>query len=167
MTIVTLLRASIVALVVCATLMAEGPPQRERAEAAASARTVLDTYCVSCHNQRLKTAGLALDAVDVAQPAANAELWERVIAKLRAGSMPPQGRPRPDAATYRAVAGWLEAEIDHDWTLSPRPGRINAVHRLNRTEYNNAVRDLLGLDRSVDVRSLLPGDDTADGSFDN
>src|SRR5439155_8155965 len=75
---------------------------------------------------------------------------------------------RPDAGSYRAVAGWLESEIDRAWTAHPNPGRINAVHRLNRTEYNNAVHDLLAIDRrTVDVRSLLPGDDTADGSFDN
>jgi mono/diheme cytochrome c family protein len=130
-------------------------------------QAVFAQYCITCHNQKLRTGGLALDSVDVTQPASNAELWERVIAKLRAASMPPPGRPRPDPATYRAVAGWLEAEIDRAWIVNPRPGRINAVHRLNRTEYNNAVRDLLGLDRSVDVRSLLPGDETADGSFDN
>jgi mono/diheme cytochrome c family protein len=133
----------------------------------AAPQAVFNQYCLTCHNQKLRTAGLALDSVDVSQPAANAELWERVIEKLRAASMPPPGRPRPDPATYRAVAGWLEAEIDRAWTAGPRSGRINVVHRLNRTEYNNAVRDLLGLDRSVDLRSLLPGDETADGSFDN
>ena len=99
------------------------------------------------------------------KPGANAEVWERVIAKLRAGSMPPPGRPRPDAATYRAVASSLETEIDRAWAAHPNPGRINAVHRLNRTEYNNAIRDLFALD--LDVKSLLPGDETADGSFDN
>ena len=98
-------------------------------------------------------------------PAANPEAWEKVIAKLRAGSMPPPGRPRPDAATYRAVASALEHDIDRAWLASPNPGRIDAVHRLNRTEYNNAIRDLFALD--VDVKPLLPGDETADGSFDN
>jgi hypothetical protein len=101
----------------------------------------------------------------VANPSANAEVWERVIVKLRAGSMPPQGNPRPDAETYRAVATWLENEIDRAWAAKPFPGRIGAVHRLNRTEYNNAIRDLFAID--LDVRSLLPGDETADGSFDN
>ena len=129
---------------------------------------VFDQYCIACHNQKLRTAGLALDALDVTHPAANAGVWERVIEKLRAGSMPPPGRPRPDPATYRTVAGWLEHEIDRAWIAHPNPGRVPAVHRLNRTEYNHAVHDLLGLDRrTVDVRSLLPGDDTADGSFDN
>ena len=88
-----------------------------------------------------------------------------MIAKLRAGSMPPAGRPRPDAATYRAVASALENDIDRAWAASPNPGRISAVHRLNRAEYKNAIRDLFALD--IDVRSLLPGDETADGSFDN
>ncbi|HXB71981.1 MAG TPA: DUF1592 domain-containing protein [Candidatus Acidoferrales bacterium] len=133
-------------------------------------RAFLDTYCTACHNQKLRTAGLALDSVevtslDVTRPAANAEVWERVIAKLRAGSMPPPGMPRPDAATYRAVAGWLEDEIDRAWAASPNPGRINAVHRLNRAEYNNAIHELFALD--LDVKPLLPGDETADGSFDN
>jgi hypothetical protein len=128
-------------------------------------RAVLDTYCITCHNEKLKTAGLALDTLDVTKPSANAEIWEKVVEKLRAGSMPPPGRPRPDAATYRATAIWLENEIDRAWQTSPNPGRIGAVHRLNRTEYNNVIRDLLKLD--VDVKSQLPGDETADGSFDN
>ena len=106
-----------------------------------------------------------LQGVDAANPGANAELWERVVAKLRAGSMPPAGSPRPDAATYDALAGRLEAALDRAWAASPNPGRINAVHRLNRTEYKNAIRDLFALD--VDVATLLPGDETADGSFDN
>ena len=131
-------------------------------------RAMLDAYCVTCHNQRTKTAGLTLDTLDAAAPHANPEVWERVITRLRAGSMPPAGRPRPDAATYSAVAGWLEGEIDREWIAHPKPGRVNAVHRLNRTQYSNAVRDLFALDpAALDVKSLLPGDETADGSFDN
>ena len=126
---------------------------------------MLDQYCVTCHNQKLHTAGLALDTLDVTRPGDHAEVWERVIAKLRAGSMPPAGRPRPDAAAYRASASWLETELDRAWAAAPNPGRIGAVHRLNRTEYNNAIRDLFALD--IDVTPLLPGDETADGSFDN
>jgi mono/diheme cytochrome c family protein len=155
-------------------------PKREEAEAAPptqqgpapairaalpAAREVFDKYCIACHSQTLRTAGLALDSLDVSKPGVNAEVLERVIAKLRAGSMPPPGRPRPEAATYLSVASGLEAEIDRAWAAHPNPGRINAVHRLNRTEYNNAIRDLFALD--VNVRSLLPGDETADGSFDN
>jgi mono/diheme cytochrome c family protein len=129
---------------------------------------VLGKYCITCHNQRLRTAGLALDTFDVTTPSANAEVWERVVVKLRAGSMPPAGRPRPDAATYRAVASRLETDLDRAWAAHPNPGRTSAVHRLNRTEYSHVVRDLFAIDpRSLDVKSLLPGDDTADGSFDN
>jgi len=138
------------------------------AQQASAPRAVLDTYCVACHNQKLRTAGLSLDVLDVTKPADNADTWERVVAKLRAGSMPPAGRPRPDAATYGSVARWLEDEIDRAWAAKPNPGTPSAVHRLNRTEYNNAVRDLFAFDpESFDVRPLLPGDETADGSFDN
>ncbi|HUI76677.1 MAG TPA: DUF1592 domain-containing protein [Bryobacteraceae bacterium] len=135
------------------------------AHAATDTRSLLDTYCVTCHNQKLHTAGLALDSADATHPEANPEFWERVIAKLRAGSMPPPGRPRPDAATYRTVASLLEDQIDQAWVARPNPGRVPAVHRLNRAEYNNAIRDLLAVD--LDVKPLLPGDETADGSFDN
>ncbi|HEY6360024.1 MAG TPA: DUF1592 domain-containing protein, partial [Vicinamibacterales bacterium] len=128
-------------------------------------KAVLDKYCITCHNQRLRTGGLTLDDVDVAAPAARADVWEPVVAKLRARSMPPAGMPRPDAATYDAVAGSLEAALDRAWAANPNPGRISAVHRLNRVEYTNAIRDLFALD--VDVTSKLPGDETADGSFDN
>ena len=128
-------------------------------------RAFFDQYCVTCHNEKLRTAGLALDTLDATQPAVNSQIWERVIGKLRAGSMPPPGLPRPDAAVYRAVATRLETEIDRAWAAHPNPGRINAVHRLNRVEYNNAIHDLFALD--MDVKPLLPGDETADGSFDN
>jgi len=103
--------------------------------------------------------------VDPASPGADPDTWERVIAKLRAGSMPPPGMPRPDPTIYHAVATQLEAELDRVWAANPNPGRVGAVHRLNRTEYQNAIRDLLAID--VDVAALLPGDETADGSFDN
>ncbi len=140
------------------------PAQPERL-APTEAGEVLQRYCVTCHNERLRTADLALDTLDPSRPASNPEVWERVIAKLRAGSMPPPGRRRPDAATYDAVARALEDDLDRAWAANPNPGRITAVHRLNRTEYRNAIRDLFALD--VDVTSLLPGDETADGSFDN
>jgi mono/diheme cytochrome c family protein len=130
-------------------------------------RAVLNKYCVGCHNQNTRTAGLALDTLDPANVGSHAEVWERVVEKLRAESMPPPGRPRPDSATYHGVAKTLEADLDRAWTAHPNPGRIGAVHRLNRTEYSNAIRDLFGLDPlSIDVKSQLPGDETADGSFD-
>ena len=131
-------------------------------------KALIDQYCVGCHNQKLHTAGLDLEALSAAAPGDHAEAWEKVIARLRARSMPPPGRPRPDAAAYRAAAGVIEQDIDRAWALHPDPGRIGAVHRLNRAEYSNAIRDLFGIDPlSLDVKSLLPGDETADGSFDN
>jgi len=128
-------------------------------------KAVLDKYCVTCHSERLHTAGVVLEGIDVANPAAHAEVWERVLIKLHARSMPPAGMPRPDVAVYDAMASSVEGAIDRAWAANPNPGRIAAVHRLNRVEYNNAIRDLFALD--IDVTSKLPGDETADGSFDN
>jgi len=113
-------------------------------------------YCVACHNGRLLTAGLALDDVDLSRVGDHAELWENVVRKLRAGLMPPAGRPRPDEATYDRVATWLETELDAAAAASPNPGRTQTFHRLNRAEYRNAVRDVLGI--TVDVEELLPAD---------
>src|SRR4051794_3271888 len=168
------MRAAILALVICgsvasaATIQTTARTQTPLPADAASLRATLDRYCVTCHNEKLHTAGVTLDSVDVAAPGVNAELWERVVAKLRAGSMPPPGRPRPDAAVYDAAASWLEQEIDRAWASHPAPAKLSAVHRLNRTEYNNAIRDLFAFGPdSVDVKPLLPGDETADGSFDN
>ena len=130
-------------------------------------RAVLDRYCITCHNDRLRTGGLSLDAasVDAADPSRHADVWERVIGKLRTGAMPPPGRPRPEQATYDAVASRLETDIDRAAAANPDPGRTSTVHRLNRTEYRNAIRDLLALD--LDVTPLLPGDETSDTGFDN
>jgi mono/diheme cytochrome c family protein len=155
------------ALILAALLNAQTPAKPKVSSTASSItpREFFDTYCVTCHDQELRTAGLSLDTLDATNPGARADIFEKVIAKLRAGSMPPAGNPRPDAATYRAVATTLENEIDKAWTANPNPGRIGAVQRLNRAEYNNAIRDLFSLD--LDVKPLLPGDDTADGSFDN
>jgi hypothetical protein len=118
---------------------------------------------VSCHNDRLRTAGLSLETIDTTEIGVAAATWEKVIAKLRSGDMPPPRLPRPDPATSAAVAGWLEATLDARAVRNPTPGRP-ASHRLNRTEYSNAIRDLLAFD--VDVRSLLPADDQGFG-FDN
>jgi hypothetical protein len=148
-------------------LSAQPPPPSISAPAPtlAELRITLDTYCVTCHNQRLKTAGLLLDTLDTSIPGAHAREWEKVIARLEQGSMPPPGRPRPDSAVSQALASLLESELDRAWAAHPNAGRIGAIHRLNRTEYNNAIRDLFAAD--FDVKSLLPGDETADGSFDN
>ena len=126
-------------------------------------RAVLDRYCVACHNERTLTGNLALDNVDIAHVGDAAEVWEKVLEKLRTRAMPPPRRPRPGDEKYDRFAGWLETELDGAAAARPNPGRPT-IHRLNRLEYANAVRDLLGL--SVDVDTMLPADDLAYG-FDN
>jgi mono/diheme cytochrome c family protein len=130
---------------------------------AVSHRETLNRYCVTCHNQRLKTAELTLDTLDLTKIADSAETWEKVVRKLRSGTMPPQPSRRPDHATYEGLIAWLEADLDRAAAARPNPGRP-LLHRLNRAEYSNAIRDLLALD--VDPASLLPPDDSAYG-FDN
>jgi hypothetical protein len=127
-------------------------------------RVLLDRYCVTCHNARLRTADLALDDLDVGNIAAHPDTWEKVLRKVRAGQMPPVGRPRPDAAASAAFLGGLEVALEKAADAAPNPGRPT-VHRLNRTEYINSIRDLLALE--VDGRSLLPADDTDAHGFDN
>ena len=126
-------------------------------------RAVLDRYCTTCHSDRLQTAGLTLESVDMAHVGQGAEVWEKVIRKLRAREMPPPRRPRPDDATYMAFVDWIETELDRAAAADPNPGN-ETVHRLNRTEYTNAIRDLLALE--IDGRELLPADDLSYG-FDN
>ncbi|MBI2149710.1 MAG: DUF1592 domain-containing protein, partial [Acidobacteria bacterium] len=129
-----------------------------------SPRAVLDGYCITCHNQRLKTAGLALDTIDIERAGESADLWEKVLRKLHTKEMPPPGRPRPDDATYAAMTAFLERTLDGAAAANPNPGRV-AVHRLNRTEYRNAIRDLLGL--QIDSKSLLSADEADQEGFDN
>jgi len=131
--------------------------------AASAQRALLDQYCVTCHNDRLKTSNLSLEKLDLATVGDHAELWERVVRKLRAGVMPPPGVKRPALAEYEALRDWLETEIDRKAASRPNPGAV-VLHRLNRTEYANVVRDLLDLE--TDVTTLLPPDDSARG-FDN
>jgi len=126
-------------------------------------------YCLTCHNARLKTAGLTLDADAAAHAGDNAELWEKVVRKLRTGTMPPAGMPRPDAATYDLMASSLETELDRAAAAKPVAGKVPLLHRLSRTEYQNAVRDVLALDampKEMDFSVLLPEDNAASG-FDN
>jgi cytochrome c553 len=149
-----------------AAVRAAGRPVADVADApasAASVRATLDTYCVTCHNERLKTGNLALDRLDMAHAAESAEVLEKVLQKLRTGSMPPAASRRPDGATYESTIRWIEANLDAAPAATANPGRA-PLRRLNRTEYANAIRDLLALD--VDVASLLPPDDSAFG-FDN
>ena len=136
-------------------------PPAGSATTATPARELVTKYCVSCHNQKLKTANLLLDTVDTQHVFNSAETWEKVIVKLRSRSMPPTGIRRPDNATYDAVAGWLESELDRASAAHVNPGRPADLHRLNRTEYANAVRDLIGIE--VDAPAMLPPDEQAYG----
>jgi hypothetical protein len=125
-----------------------------------AAKPILDRYCSGCHNARVKAGNLELDKADFNAIGTHSEMWEKVVKKLRAGTMPPAGSPRPDAASYDSAASWLEAKLDASIPFSGRA----VLHRLNRAEYANAIRDLLDLD--VEINSLLPPDDSAFG-FDN
>ena len=129
-----------------------------------SHRRVVDRYCVTCHNKKLKTAGLMLDEADVAHPDAGAEVWEKVVRKLRTSTMPPPNMPQPSIKERGALLSWLEASLDAAAAAKPNPGRTETLRRLNRTEYQNAIRDLLPLD--IDATSLLPADESGHG-FDN
>ena len=131
---------------------------------ASNHRAVLDRYCVTCHNERVKTANLMLDRVDVADPGANAEVWEKVMRKVHIGTMPPANMPQLAPDDRRALLTFLETSLDAAAAAKPNPGRTETLRRLNRTEYRNAVRDLLALD--IDANSLLPADESGHG-FDN
>ena len=126
-------------------------------------RALVDRYCVSCHNDRTRTAGLTLDALDLTQVGSGAAVWEQVVRRLRAGAMPPVGRPRPDSESTHHFVSWLENALDQEALATPDPGR-RSIHRLNRSEYANAIRDLFALE--VNARALLPPDDEQHG-FDN
>ena len=141
------------------------PPESVAAQAATPTpqRALLDRYCVSCHNERTLTGGLALDVTDITDVSQAPEIWEKVVQKLRGGLMPPGRRPRPDTETYNEFRRWVEAELDRAAEGVIEPGRV-PTHRLNRAEYTNAIRDLLALD--VDGESLLPADVAGHG-FDN
>ena len=148
-----------------AHIQAAGQPQSSTTPAAVPARqTFITQYCVTCHNQRLQTGGLVLETADLGDVSADAETWEKVVRKLHGGLMPPPGAPRPDRTTSEAFVSWLETQLDRAAAAQPNPGRTETFHRLNRAEYRNAVRDLLGLD--IDVASLLPADGSSYG-FDN
>jgi cytochrome c551/c552 len=144
-------------------LEAQQPPASSPAAPAVHV-AVVNKYCVSCHNDRLKTGGLSLDAIAAQDVAQHADVWEKVLRKVRARQMPPVGMPRPDEATYDSAIASLETSLDRAAALAPNPGRTATLRRLTRTEYQNAVHDLLALD--IDVASLLPADESSYG-FDN
>src|SRR5437016_630478 len=131
---------------------------------ASSERRLIDRYCVTCHNQKLKTAGLTLEGADVANPGSAGEVWEKVVRKLRTSTMPPPNMSQPSIEDRTALLSWLETSLDQAAAAKPNPGRTDTLRRLNRTEYQNAIRDLLLLD--IDATSLLPPDESGHG-FDN
>jgi mono/diheme cytochrome c family protein len=165
--------AIVLAAAISATLVADQTPaqtaQPPLAAAAATSQTpakqLVTTYCVSCHNQRTKTANFMLDTADADQVANSADEWEKVVVKLRSRSMPPPGARRPDNATYDSVATWLETSLDRAAAAHVNPGRPAELHRLNRTEYANAVRDLVGVE--IDAKAMLPPDEQAHGFSTN
>ena len=142
---------------------AQTQPSRSAASSPSPQRALLDRYCVTCHNERLQTGGLALDTMDVANVGEAPEIWEKVVQKLRGRMMPPARRPWPDPEAYEGFQSWLETSLDRAAAVTTQPGRV-PTHRLNRAEYTNAIRDLLALD--IDGEALLPADDSGHG-FDN
>jgi cytochrome c5 len=151
--------------VACTGLQTAIPQATSVPPNASSQRALLDKYCITCHNERLRTAGLTLDKANIDDIGGGAEVWEKVLRKVRTGAMPPAGMPRPDQATFDAFSSWLEASLDRAAAAKPNPGRV-AIHRLNQAEYTHAIRDLLSLE--IDGRSLLGIDEAGeDGGFDN
>jgi len=132
-------------------------------QGAPAAQALMQQYCIMCHNAKAKTAGIVLEGIDWSDPGANSATLEKVLRKVRTGEMPPPKLPRPTPAASTAFTDWLESQLDHAASTHPNPGRP-AVHRLNRAEYANAVRDLLGI--HIDSTALLPVDDSGYG-FDN
>src|SRR5215470_6691088 len=155
------LKVSVV--LVALTMATVGVRSQTPARAASPESRLIDQYCVTCHNSRLKTGDLTLEGLDVDRLAADRATWEKVVTKLQLRVMPPLGARRPDEAAYQQLTSWLEGQLDAGALAHPNPG-LPVLHRLNRAEYANAIRDLLGLD--VDVAALLPPDDAAYG-FDN
>jgi Protein of unknown function (DUF1592)/Protein of unknown function (DUF1588)/Protein of unknown function (DUF1585)/Protein of unknown function (DUF1587)/Protein of unknown function (DUF1595) len=148
-------------LLAAPTARSEAPPLPTKVTDSSTERALLNRYCVTCHNDKLKTAGLELDKLDTAHVSEHPDKWEMVVRKLRAGMMPPSGMPRPAWDTYESMVIWLEGELDRSAVPRfPPPG----LHRLNRTEYANVIHDMLALD--VDPAKYLPSDDSTRG-FDN
>ena len=152
-----------IALAAVGSFYGAGPPELKPVPAHSPHRAVLDRYCVTWHSEELRTAGLVLSSLDVEKVSDGAPQWEKVLRKLRSRAMPPAGMPRPDESAYDSFAAYLETELDRSAAADPNPGRP-VLRRLNRTEYTNAIRDLLALD--IDAGSLLPPDNSGYG-FDN
>jgi hypothetical protein len=161
--IVTAATVLVATLATVETQSGPGQPGPNKQASASGSQALLKRYCVTCHNERLQRGGLVLERFDAGQPGHNAPTWEKVIRKIQTGMMPPSGAPRPDRVTLDRFAVTLEDGIDRAAAAHPDPG-APVLHRLNRTEYANAVRDLLDL--PIDAAALLPGDDSSEG-FDN
>jgi mono/diheme cytochrome c family protein len=149
-----------------ACTLTAAPQQAEKSAAAPAtdpSKALVNRYCVTCHNQKLRTAKLAFDTMDLAHPEKDALIWERAIRKLRGGMMPPPGAAKPPAESVNAFATYLETSLDKASAANFNPGSVR-IHRLNRAEYANAMRDIFGID--VDAAALLPSDDISNG-FDN
>ncbi len=151
-------------LVLLATLAGAGASLPGAAAEPPSLAAFVERNCLDCHQDGIKEGGLSLEGLRYDDPAEESGTWERVLRKLEHRQMPPVGEPRPSEARYREVAAWLTAELDRAAEARPRPGRTDPLRRLNRTEYRNAVRDLLAVE--VDVATLLPQEEPAHG-FDN
>src|SRR5215475_1601547 len=145
-----------------AVFFSGGQSEAQRANTLAQ-RTLIEENCLTCHDQKTKTAGVSLEGLNFNKVGENAALWERVLRKVRTGQMPPPGLPRLEASGAAAFVNWLEGALDREARLNPNPGRPG-VHRLNRTEYSNAIRDLLAVD--IKPGASLPVDDSGYG-FDN
>src|SRR5580704_14182083 len=144
------MRALLMAILVSLPALAATPQE---------ASAVIGKYCATCHSAQVHTAGLVLDPAALTHVQTEAERWEKVIRKLHAGTMPPPGAPRPDQATYDSLASFLETELDRAAAGKPNAGKLPLLHRLSRTEYQNAVRDLLALGplpKEMDYSLLLP-----------
>jgi hypothetical protein len=146
-------------------LRAASPAKQAAAPPAplAAHRAMLDHYCVTCHNQKAKTANIMFDTLDLSHVGKNADVWEKAVRKLRGGMMPPLGMPRPDPATIASFVNFLETSLDQAALAAPNPGTVS-LHRLNRAEYANEIKDVFGVE--VDPAALLPRDDVSNG-FDN
>ena len=151
-------------LVACSTLGSQPPASRSSSSATSPVTLFVNQYCVTCHDSEVKKGGLDLDRISLEDVTRQPGAWERVVRKLRARQMPPAGKDRPDERTYDAIVKQLASALDRASARHPNPGRTETFRRLNRTEYRNAIRDLLALD--IDAASLLPKDDVGHG-FDN
>ncbi|MEW6159323.1 MAG: DUF1587 domain-containing protein, partial [Verrucomicrobiota bacterium] len=129
-----------------------------------SVRSLVENYCADCHDSEMKKGGLDLSGVSFEDVGPHSAIWEEVVRKLRARQMPPAEKKRPDESTYQQVIHWLESSLDKTAASKPNPGRTESFRRLNRTEYQNAIRDLLALE--IDAAAFLPKDDVGHG-FDN